>query len=68
MKTKTKPQTFRDWLDHRGLTLQDFVNSVPGISYGFASKHASRSASPETVHEGSKALIKAVYPDCPLAQ
>lgn len=65
---KTKQKTFREWLDHRGLTLQNFVNSVPGISYGFATKHASRKAHPETVHEGSKALIRAKYPDCPLAQ
>lgn len=67
MKTKTKAETFREWLDRKHLTLQDFVKAVPGISYGFATKHASH-AHPETVHEGSKFLIRTKYPDCPLVQ
>lgn len=57
---------FRTWLNNKGMTLQDFVSSTPGISYGFAAKCASNMNKPKEIHESSKTVIRAVYPDCPL--
>ena len=63
-----KNNEFRAWLDKKGLTLQAFVKSIHGISYGFAAKCASTTARPKAIHEGSKALIRAAHPDCPLVR
>ena len=67
MTTKTKKKTFRDWLDEKEMTLQDFVEAVPGISLGFAQKWAS-SNPPQNIHAGSAQLIRAKFPDCPIIQ
>ncbi len=65
-KTKTKPDTFREWLDDAGLTLEAFARSVPGLHLSTVAKWAGKTQRPEKINDAHKILIKQKYPTCPL--
>lgn len=68
MPTKTRqPETFRQWLDRKGLRIQDFVQAIPGMTYGTATKWSMKHP-PKKVREFSRLAVAAVYPDCPIAK
>lgn len=77
MKTKQKrdgPETLREWLDRRNLTVDQFVHGLPAhngkpcLSTSSVNKLLMKDNRERHLRPATALLVKSKYPDCPIAQ